>query len=135
MATRVRRLYTALLLAGTAGMAWLWYGRYAHLNTPDVCLIKTVTGVPCPACGTTRAIDALLSGHLTGSVMLNPFGLFVFLAMVVIPAWILLDLFFGKTTFYAWYTRAESFLRKRYVAIPLVILVICNWIWNIYKGL
>lgn len=100
-----------------------------------VCLIKQATGIPCPSCGTTRAIDALLHGHFAESVLLNPFGLLVFGAMVLFPLWVLVDLVSGKQSFFLFYKGFEKILQRRFIAIPLVILVLLNWIWNIFKGL
>lgn len=132
----VRGLYTIVLLAGAGGFAWLGYSLLTHKPLGGgVCLIRQVTGVPCPSCGTTRAIDALLHGHFAESVLLNPFGLLVFGAMVLFPLWVLVDLVSGKQSFFYFYRRVEKILQKKIIAIPLVILVLFNWIWNIFKGL
>ncbi len=45
------------------------------------------------------------------------------------------DVLFNKQTLYNFYQRMERFVRKPHYAIPLAILVIANWIWNISKGL
>lgn len=132
----VRRLYTIVLLAGAGGFAWLGYSMLSHKPLGGgVCLIKQATGIPCPSCGTTRAIDALLHGHFAESVLLNPFGLLVFGAMVLFPLWVLVDLVSGKQSFFLFYKGFEKILQRRFIAIPLVILVLLNWIWNIFKGL
>ena len=39
------------------------------------CSIKTFTGYDCPACGTQRALHALLHGHFLAAVRYNPFML------------------------------------------------------------
>jgi len=44
------------------------------------CLFKRFTGVPCPTCGSTRAIFALLHGHPVQAWLFNP------LVMTVVPA-------------------------------------------------
>lgn len=132
----VRRLYTIVLLAGAGGFAWLGYSMLSHRPLGGgVCLIKQVTGVPCPSCGTTRAIDELLHGHFTESVLVNPFGLLVFAAMALFPLWVLVDLLSGKRSFFYFYNRVEKLLQRKLIAIPLAVLVLLNWIWNIFKGL
>jgi hypothetical protein len=53
--------------------------------TPVLCPFRVVTGMPCPGCGTTRAVFELGSGRLVTSLLLNPLGAFVwlyFLAML-----------------------------------------------------
>lgn len=39
------------------------------------CLLKLATGLPCPACGMTRASLRLLHGDLRGSFLLHPLAL------------------------------------------------------------
>lgn len=46
------------------------------------CLLKTFTGVPCPACGTTRAALALASGHPAAALRWNPLGALALVALV-----------------------------------------------------
>jgi hypothetical protein len=41
---------------------------------PTVCPFKLVTGLPCPGCGTTRAVAALLDGRFSDSIGFNPLG-------------------------------------------------------------
>ena len=53
-------------------------GLYTH-RPLALCPLKGFTGIPCPACGTTRAVHAALTGHLADAWALNP------LAMIVLP--------------------------------------------------
>ncbi len=39
------------------------------------CILKTVTGIPCPACGFTRSCHALLRGNAVDCFRYNPFSL------------------------------------------------------------
>ncbi|HJW08639.1 MAG TPA: DUF2752 domain-containing protein [Holophagaceae bacterium] len=38
----------------------------------DTCLFHRLTGHPCPTCGSTRAVLAILSGHWQGAFQFNP---------------------------------------------------------------
>ena len=49
--------------------------------------------------------------------------------------WIVFDLGTKKQTFFINYKKAEAIIRTKKLAIFLIILVILNWIWNIYKEL
>jgi hypothetical protein len=47
-----------------------------------------MTGVPCPGCGLTRAVEALTEGHVVESLKFNPAGLLlVIAALAVVIAW------------------------------------------------
>ena len=72
---------------------------------------------------------------MQSSILLNPLGLIVSGIMMVCPLWIAFDYFAKKQTFYDFYLKSEAVLRTKKVAIPLIILVLLNWIWNIYKQL
>jgi cell division protein FtsW (lipid II flippase) len=98
-------------------------------------MIKYVTGFPCPSCGTTRAVQLLFKGDFIASVLTNPFGIIVSGSMLFLPFWIVIDLILKKETFYRFYNKMECLLKQKKIAIPLIILVVLNWIWNINKGL
>ena len=134
-----KKLYAILSIASMAGYAWLSYGlinnQQGNDHTVGVCIIKSVTNIPCPSCGSTRAIIKLLQGNLLESLYTNPFGIIILIIMLVLPFWILFDLSTKKQSLYDFYFRMESYLKRRIIAIPLIALVIMNWIWNIMKGL
>ncbi|WP_284650852.1 DUF2752 domain-containing protein [Flavobacterium terrisoli] len=100
-----------------------------------MCIIKNVTGYPCPSCGTTRAVTLLLEGKLIDSLLLNPFGIIVAVIMIGCPVWVLTDIALKKETFFKAYKKAEATIRKPWIAIVLILLVLLNWIWNLYKNL
>jgi len=139
MLTARNKLYFILSIACLAGYIWLFYSvietQAGRSGTTDVCLIKHITGVPCPSCGSTRSVLTLLDGNLLGSLSINPFGLIIALIMITLPPWIIFDFVTGRRSLSLFYSHAEAFLRNRIVAIPLVLLVLINWVWNISKGL
>jgi hypothetical protein len=98
-------------------------------------MIKNVTGYPCPSCGTTRAVQALYKGDWVSSLKLNPYGIIVSSALLILPFWIGFDLATKRKSFFKAYNKIESVLKQKKIAIPLIILVVINWIWNIYKEL
>ena len=130
------KLYSVLLIACLAGFIYLFYT--IHTSQSDrfrTCIIKNVTGYPCPSCGTTRALLLLMEGKIIKSIYLNPFGVIVAIIMTIFPIWVLIDIFFKKETFYFWFKNAEATIRKPWFALILIMLVLLNWIWNIYKHL
>ncbi len=132
-------LYTIIIGISLAGYAWLaWNLLHVHDRQPAVtiCMVKTVTGLPCPSCGTTRSLTNLLEGNITGSLLINPLGVIALILMVVLPLWITVDYFRKKDSFFHYYTSAESFLtQRRWAFAVFAILVAANWWWNIEKGL
>jgi hypothetical protein len=56
------------------------------------------------------------------------------LALVIFPLWILIDLLFTKNGFYLIYIKVETFLKRKSIAIPAIILVLTIWILNIYNS-
>jgi len=132
-----KSLYILLGSLSSAGYGWLaWNSVHSHITAPGICIFKTITHLPCPSCGATRAILLLLGGDVRGSLLLNPLGAVLFFALAVIPVWLLIDTFLGQESLHLRYTEMESLLReKSWISIPLIVLVVVNWFWNIAKGL
>lgn len=51
-----------------------------------LCPLRRTTGVPCPACGSTTAVNALGRGDLVGALSANPAA--VVLVLLVVVAWV-----------------------------------------------
>jgi hypothetical protein len=133
-----KTLYILLASLSLAGYGWLAWNSAKHASYAPVpgCLFKAVTHVPCPSCGTTRAIVLLLHGNPAQSLLLNPFGAILFMALVVIPIWLLADILRKGESLHRFYAGAERLIkRKTWIPIFLIVLVIANWFWNISKEL
>lgn len=130
------KLYAIFIIACFAGLIYFFYS-IGHLQneTFRVCFIKNVTGYPCPSCGTTRAVSFFLQGRIIESVLLNPFGIIVAIIMTVCPVWVVTDIVLKKDSFFRAYKKTEATIRKPWIATVLIVLVLLNWIWNIYKHL
>jgi Protein of unknown function (DUF2752) len=136
----VRRnsLYSLLGIACVVGYGWLYYElKLANeaAASAGACLVKHVTGIPCPSCGTTRSVLAMLQGDWWQALLLNPFGYLIAAILLLAPGWVLYDLFSKRDTLFHAYQRLEQVLLKPFYAVPLVVMVLANWIWNIMKGL
>ena len=131
------RSYSILGITCLAGYIWLYYNLYLQntkSSSESFCMIKRITNIPCPSCGSTRSVSSLLHGDFAGAIYWNPLGLVVLAIMIVLPIWLAVDLILKKDSLLQSYKSTEKTLRKKTVAIPLIILVIINWIWNIYKN-
>ncbi len=110
----------------------LWGSGVLH---HEWCLFRSATGLPCPSCGTTRSVQALMQGNVPLALLLNPFGMIMAGAMLFFPPWILYDRLRGKNTFLRFYNTIDKVFRKKIILIPALLLLISNWIWNIIKFL
>jgi len=132
------KLYTILLISCMAGYVWLYISIRANLTekkSVEVCLIKHVTNIPCPSCGSTRSVISLAKGKFSDALRINPLGYVVATIMILTPIWILIDFLIKKETLFDFYKKIETCLKKPKFAIPLIFLIIINWIWNITKEL
>lgn len=132
------RLYSFLFIGCLAGYIWIYFSitkNNAVTKSVEVCLIKHVTDIPCPSCGSTRSVMSLIKGDFTGALNLNPIGYLIAFIMLVAPIWMIADIIMKKSTLLNSYQRIEAYLKKPYIAIPLILIFIINWIWNINKGL
>ena len=53
------------------GVALVWLSEHFH-QPVQLCLIKHLTGLPCPTCGFTRGALSLLGGHVAQAWLYNP---------------------------------------------------------------
>jgi hypothetical protein len=58
------------------------------LDVVPGCPLRTLTGVPCPLCGSTRGVIAAVHGHLAHALELNPASLLVLaVAAMLVLGW------------------------------------------------
>lgn len=94
-----------------------------------VCLVKAVSGLPCPSCGSTRALACLAHADLAGAFLMNPLAA---LAALAIAAWAVADLALLRGG------RALS-LEVRQDVVPVlrvaaVVAVLANWSYLVWAG-
>src|SRR5688572_17740301 len=130
------KLYWMILLLCLTGYVWLGYNLVdrSHSQEFTVCTFKTLTGVPCISCGTTRSVQEIFHGHLAEAVLINPLGFIAAIFLLAAPVWIFIDLFRKSESFYVFYKKAEVKIKTKAVYIPLITLGLLNWCWNIMKG-
>lgn len=138
LANKTQRIYVFLSIVCILGLTWILYALMTidsnesqHIN---FCFFKQLTSIPCPSCGSTRAVVCLLHGDITQSLLLNPFGIISMSLFSTIMLLLTYDVLFKEQKLIAIYKATEKTLNKRPIAIGLIILVLSNWIWNIYKG-
>lgn len=131
-------LYALIFAACLGGYLWFYMSlndSRAHRDSVEVCFIKHVTSLPCPSCGATRSVISIAQGDFKNAFRINPFGFLIALIMVLSPLWILFDTFTRKESFFIHYQKMEKLLQRPAWYLPLALLVLMNWIWNISKSL
>jgi glycyl-tRNA synthetase (class II) len=137
----IRRNKLYLFLSSLCLVGYLWVGinftqsLRGGSEVESVCLFKHITGIPCPSCGATRSVLSLLQGHFTEAVTTNPLGILLFILMLILPIWLAFDKIKERDGLFKFYKKTEELLRQKQWAIPAIILIMANWVWNIYKGL
>ncbi|WP_278833149.1 DUF2752 domain-containing protein [Porphyromonas cangingivalis] len=128
-----RRFYTfAIILFGGAYL-WLWKVGGSESSGGVFCWFRRLFEVPCPSCGSTRAVLSAWDGHLLEALKLNPLGVLYLVLLIVFPLWLLWDLLSRKRTMYRTYDRCEILLGRRPVLYAVIALILINWGWVLYN--
>jgi len=91
------------------------------------CPFKTVTGLPCPGCGMTRACHAALHGDWAQVLKMNPFGPLLAVFWGVVTAGLLLPPG-AREGFTGWLGRVESFTRwPAWALAALLFYTLTRW--------
>ena len=136
MSTRKRSVYSFFIGLIIIGYTWVVLILLKVVKSElIICPIKTITGFSCPSCGSTRAVLKIIQGDFSAALHTNPFGFLLFFLALICPLWLLYDFIYKKESLWIFYNRLESVINKKIVAIPLILIVMANWIWNISKGL
>ena len=135
---QIRRFYIILTSLAIAGWGLVLADRFVlegfFLGGRTLCLIKNITGYPCPSCGIRGGIGYLTRLEIGRAILQNPLSLLVAAGGLVIPVWISWDLIHRDTSLYRFNQRAGAWLRRNpLIIILLVLLILINWIWNFYK--
>jgi len=113
------------LVLATVALSPLWI-HLAPMLRP--CVFREVTGIPCPSCGTTRGVLALIDGRPLEALTLNPLmaaGFAAFLAGgVIAPIW-------------AWRVGQVPNIEHpvpMWLRVSIVLVIIANWIWVVISS-
>lgn len=75
----------------------------------------------------------ILNMEWTEALAANPLGYVAAGLLLVTPVWICTDLLLNSDSLWRTYKTTISMIERRAVCIPLLILLVANWIWNIIK--
>jgi hypothetical protein len=92
------------------------------------CPLRSLTGIPCPLCGMTRGVEALVHGDVVGSLRMNPGALLLVLTAVAFVGFVLVPRRARLFTVPAWSVPAWS-VRGGSVVATFAGL----WGWQLFK--
>ncbi len=95
------------------------------LSIAPSCVFRTLTGLPCPTCGSTRSMVCLVHGDLSGALMMNPLTTLTLIAAVLFFLYSLFTLVFGLPRASLVLTKGEG----NAVRFGAVIILIAQWIY------
>lgn len=94
-----------------------------------VCLFKSLSGLPCPTCGSTRAVARLFAHDPAGALAMNPLTT---LGALAVAAWALADLVLlprGRALSVELEPRLASLVR-----VGVIVAVLLNWAYLLAAG-
>jgi hypothetical protein len=113
---------------GLLAAAAVWTLRLDRLPL-TLCVFKGLTGLPCPTCGSTRALGRLFALDFAGALAMNPFTT---LLALVVAAWALADLALLPTR-----RALELDVSPRLgfaLRVGALVLFLANWVYLLAAG-
>ena len=113
------------LLVSLGTFLGLMFWLSAQLPTPQ-CAFHSLTGLPCPTCGATRAAGQFLHGHFAASFRFNPLAFLAYCGIVVFDIYALAALLLHapRLRVINFTPNERIFLRSLAVA-----LIAANWLY------
>lgn len=125
------RIINILILVTITGGYLTFFFLSSVPTTHDLCLFKSVTGIPCPGCGMGRGTLELFHGNLKSAVLLHPLAIPFNIAVVTTILLIGRDIKNNRT-------QSLDFFKKTpptYFTICIILVLLAVWGWNIYRGI
>jgi len=119
----------AILSIAGGYLALVFFDSYTNHRHTTVCLFKLATGIPCPGCGMGRATLEIMKGNFGSSFMYNILCIPFTIAVIVSFAWLIIDLYQKKETFFPF---ISSPIKLPYKILLFSILAF-SWVINIIR--
>jgi len=108
------------------GVAWLLLNAFWPTHIV-VCPLRLATGLPCPACGTTRGLTLLLHGEPWQALVSNPNVLLVAPAALVFTLALVGGWWLRKPFVQQLYDKAQHTLSHKRALFAFVTWELCVW--------
>lgn len=94
-------------MIAAAGAAAIVRQKGIHLSGQLLpCMLYTLTGIPCPGCGGTRAVDYLFQGRILDSLLAHPLVIYMVLFYLYFLGSYGYEKFLKKRVFSIWHLAA-----------------------------
>ena len=118
---RIRSLF--ILCIGLLLFLFLW-------KIKPNCIFKELFGIPCPACGMTRAFECIFNFDFINAFYYNILAIPLFVLALIFIAILIYDLITNNDLFFK---ILFKFLEKSYLVI--IVLIIISFIINLIKNI
>lgn len=109
--------------AALAGAALVLAALVLPWRPPTLCLLRALTGLPCPACGGTTAMVALGRGQWSQALSASP------LVVLGAPLWVLWPRLAGAAS------RLRARLGRRSTPVAVVLVAAASQLWQLHRYL
>ncbi len=113
-------------LVGGAAIVYPALSQATGLGVP--CLLRSTTGIPCPACGMTTAATALVAGHPDLAWQANP-AIFALAGLALVMAPVLVS----RTRGWSPAPRAASNRTRRQIGRLAVVGAFVSWLVQLHR--
>ncbi|WPX10095.1 DUF2752 domain-containing protein [Anaerocellum danielii] len=86
-----------------------------------MCLLKTLWGIPCPGCGMTRALLAVLKGNLLAAFYYHPLWVVVILYPVIYTIFKAIK---SKQDFYIWRNKSLKIIIRLFLFVWIIRMIL-----------
>lgn len=129
-----RGVYLFLLSAFALGCLWLFVSQTSMLEGFSVCIFKHIWGIPCPSCGSTHGVVALLHGNFTEALVLNPNSFIIAAGMLFVPLCALYDVLRRDDLLYRSFSFFCQTTGKTAVFVPFLVFEALVWCYKLQWG-
>lgn len=120
----------AIILSAIYILGVIWTITYrAYGWDITVCPIKLMFNIPCPACGTTRAIKLAFDGRIIDGILMNPNIIITASIAIGAPIILVAKLLFDRD----YMKNIDHCLCRKPIGISLTIIELSIWIYNIAR--
>ncbi len=133
--TKKRKFYLTILILLTIFTVWIIVSyKFEGQHNITVCPSKLIYNLPCPACGTTRAIILLIKGNIIESIKINPNVILICICTITSLYLYATDIIFKKQILYNLYNYTLQKLKGK-IFYLLIFFELTIWIKNIITGI